>query len=407
MLSTDDAVVVARDPAVLAMADLLDPDRASHRIASVAARGWGPLTSARVTYLRYKPGVSLTAALEAVTPCGVHHGYAVAGTAAAADKLAKPVLRGRQAAEDFAPCLAQDLLLLGPLTADPGLRAARRVLVEPADLAPGAVRAAVLTYKPARRVVVRLDGSGGPVGVARVQPSGRSLPTAAAARRWAQVGLEVAAVHRPRRGGRVTLVDFLQGERPADGTEPGLLGEVGSLLAQAHRAEPFRDAPVGDHVASARTAVHSVTAIAPHLGATATAIAARVAALLEPRTSGALVHGDFSADQVLVRGPGLALLDLDRVRVDLPAADAASWFAAEVLAGRWPPDADPVDVLEPMIRAYAEGPAGRLTDHLRPLAALALLQRAAEPFRCRHGDGQWAVRVAALVEGAAVQAGRS
>jgi Ser/Thr protein kinase RdoA (MazF antagonist) len=269
------------------------------------------------------------------------------------------------------------------------------------------VRTAVLTYKPARRVVVRLDGTGGPVGVARVQPAGRTLPTADAARCWARVGLEVAAVHRPRRGGRVTLVDFLEGARPADGTEPGLLAEVGSLLARAHRAPPFRDAPSADHVASARTAVRSVTAIAPHLGATATAVAARVAAQLDPGAPGVLVHGDLSADQVLVRGPGLALLDLDRVRVDLPAADAASWFAAEVLAGRWAPDADPVDALEPMIRAYAGGRAGRLTDHLRPLAALALLQRAAEPFRCRHADGRWAARVAALVEGAAVQAGRS
>jgi Ser/Thr protein kinase RdoA (MazF antagonist) len=244
------------------------------------------------------------------------------------------------------------------------------------------------------------------VGVARVQPTGTALPTAAAARCWAEQGLEVAAVHRPRRGGRVTLVDFLQGAHPVDGTDPGLLAEAGALLARAHRAQPFRGAAPADHRGSARTAVRSVTAIAPHLGAHAAAVAARAGALLGPLAPGVLVHGDLSADQVLVRSPGLALLDLDRVRVDLPAADAASWFAAEVLAGRWPPDLDPVDALEPMIRAYAAGPAGHLTDRLRPLAALALLQRAGEPFRLRQGGGRWAERVAALVEGAAVQAGR-
>jgi hypothetical protein len=406
VLSPDDAEVVARDPEVLAMADLLDPDRAERRIAAVAARDWGAVTSARVTYLRYKPGVSLTAAVEAVTPSGVRHGYAVAGTATAADKLAKPVLRGRQAPGDFAPHLAHDVLLLGPLTADPALRAARRVVAEPADLVPGAVRATVLRYKPARRLVARLDGTAGPVGVARVQPTGTAPPTAAAARCWAELGVEVAAVHRPRRGGRVTLVDFLQGANPVDGTEPGLLAEAGALLARAHRAHPFRGAACADHRASARTAVRSVTAIAPHLGAAATAVSARVGALLGARAPGVLVHGDLSVDQVLVRGPGLALLDLDRVRLDLPAADAASWFAAEVLAGRWSPDADPVDALQPMIRAYAAGSAGQLTDRLRPLAALALLQRAGEPFRLRQGGGEWAERVAALVDGAAVQAGR-
>ena len=118
-----------------------------------------------------------------------------------------------------------------------------------------------------------------------------------------------------------------------------------------------------------------------------------------------LVHGDLSVDQVLVRPSGLALLDLDRARLDVAGADAASWFAAEAAAGRIRADADPAQVLRPMLASYAAAAGRRLDDGLRPLAAVALLQRAAEPFRLRlHAEG-WTDRVAALVHGAAVQAG--
>ena len=118
-----------------------------------------------------------------------------------------------------------------------------------------------------------------------------------------------------------------------------------------------------------------------------------------------VVHGDLSVDQVLWRPRGVALLDLDRARVDRPAADAASWFAGEAVARRCDPGADPCAVLGPMLQSYAAVDGRALEVALRPLAALALLQRATEPFRLRDPVAGWAEQVRLLVEGAAVQAG--
>ncbi len=102
---------------------------------------------------------------------------------------------------------------------------------------------------------------------------------------------------------------------------------------------------------------------------------------------------------------GVALLDLDRARVDRPAADAASWFAGEAVARRFDPGADPCALLGPMLESYAAVDGRALEVALQPLAALALLQRATEPFRQRDPVAGWAEQVRLLVEGAAVQAG--
>ena len=45
-----------------------------------------------------------------------------------------------------------------------------------------------------------------------------------------------------------------------------------------------------------------------------------------------LVHGDFSADQVLVDGPAVRIIDFDRVRTSDPARDLGSFAAVEDIA---------------------------------------------------------------------------
>lgn len=404
MLSRDDAALVDRDPQIQGMSQLLDPDRARDRLAGAARPAWGDVGSVQVDYLRYKPGTSLVAGLVAQTGVGERRAYAVAGAASLGEKLAKPVHLGTRQVGDFTPQLAEDLVLMAPLGADRALKGARRVMEAPGDLVPGAEQAVVLRYKPGRRLVARLDSSAGPVAVARVHAHGRVPPTAAAARSLSVVGVDVAAVHRPRRHGTISIVGFLNGEERFDGTDPELLAGVGRLLAQVHAAATFPGVELANHARSASAAVRAVTAIAPKLSGLAERSMRHARASL-PSGPLVLVHGDLSVDQVLVRPSGLALLDLDRARLDVAGADAASWFAAEAAAGRIRADADPAQVLRPMLASYAAAAGRRLDDGLRPLAAVALLQRAAEPFRLRlHAEG-WTDRVAALVHGAAVQAG--
>lgn len=404
MLSPDDTVLVGRDPLIPGMAQLLDPERMRERLADAAGPSWGEVGEVQVDYLRYKPGTSLVAGLVVHTGAVEHHAYAVAGAAPLREKLAKPVERGPRQGDDFPPRLAEDLVLVAPLGADPALRASRRVMDEPARIVRGADHAVVLRYKPGRRLVTRLDSSAEPLAVARVHAGGWIPPTAGAARSMSAAGVEVARVHPPRRRGTVSVVAFLHGEVCSDGTDPLVLAEVGRLLAHVHAAHTFAGVELADHTSSASAAVRSIAAIAPELVGLAER-AARYARAHLPSGHLVVVHGDLSVDQVLLRPQGLALLDLDRARLDVPGADAACWFAAEAAAGRVGADADPARVLGPMVASYAAAAGRPLDEGLRPLAALALLQRAAEPFRL-HAEAQgWAGRVAALVHGAAVQAG--
>jgi hypothetical protein len=406
VLSPDDAELVAREDRIQALAELLDPDRLRERLAAAASPVWGALGAVRVDYLRYKQGTSLVAGLVADTEAGERRAYAVAGAAPLADKLAKPLARPVRPG-DFAPRLGDDLLLVAPLGLDRALRPGRQVMRAPGDVVPGAVLAVVLRYKPARRLVARLDGRQGPLAVAKVHAAGEMAPAAAAARSWSGLGVDLPPVF-PSPGPHVAVVGYLEGQQPADGTDPAVLGCVGEVLAKVHAAPPFPEAPETDRSRSAVAAVRAIEAVLPE----AQPLAAKAAQAAEEQlvqSAGqptlSVVHGDLSVDQVLWRPRGVALLDLDRARVDRPAADAASWFAGEAVARRCDPGADPSAVLGPMLQSYAAVDGRALEVALRPLAALALLQRATEPFRLRDPVAGWAEQVRLLVEGAAVQAG--
>jgi hypothetical protein len=68
MLSDADIAVVARDPVVLGLAVLLDPDRLAEKLNRLL-HGRRPET-ATITYLRYKPGTGCLAGLRLETPDG-------------------------------------------------------------------------------------------------------------------------------------------------------------------------------------------------------------------------------------------------------------------------------------------------------------------------------------------------
>jgi aminoglycoside phosphotransferase (APT) family kinase protein len=100
-------------------------------------------------------------------------------------------------------------------------------------------------------------------------------------------------------------------------------------------------------------------------------------------------HGDFHADQIIVGGDRLAVIDFDSLCLAPPALDLAT-YAADVVRGR-PTDAESLqDVLEPLLAGYGTRPEA-LEWHL----ATAILTRAAHPFH-RQVPG-WRERMAAMV----------
>jgi hypothetical protein len=414
VLHPDDRALVDRDRQIPALGLCLDGARLAERVAAAAGAAWGPVCSVRLDYLRYKPGTSCVAGVVVATASGEHRAFAKAGAPGQVAKLGKTAVYAAPDPHGFAPVLDTDLaLLIAPASADRRLPGLPRLLADPAGLLddgsrpPGrgpAVR--VLRYKPERRLVAELAGPDGPLAVAKVQAPRLVAGITAAARALRGAGLPVPrVVGRSRRHG-IVASEFLHGRPVTDGTtDADLLAAAGGLLARWHRVTPWRGAAAAPEVPDPAELVGAVEVLLPGLATTAErafrAAAARLPAGAEP----VVVHGDFSADQLLRAGGAVCVLDLDRTRLDRPEVDAASWFAAEVAEGRCDPQADPGDVLGPLLRAYAAGsPGGRdLAPALPQWCALALLARAVEPFRLRRPG--WAGRTEVLVRAAARLAG--
>lgn len=409
------------------LAVLLDPARLGELFADVL--GAPPVTGA----LRYKPGVSAVVRVRCPRTGAVHW----AATTASGALLEKFAGRGRRALDDDgavlvreAPGAAGHRVALGRAGADPEL-AVHLARLDP-RLARGLGRGepgTLLRYNPRRRAVLRREGPGGALVTkvtARPSPVDPRLLA-----RLAAAGIPVLAPADPPRPlagpGSAHVLHYpwygdgdLGARTGGDPGAPGTAGAAGAALARLHLLGPGaagtapRGAPVEPRP-RLRALAADLAALDPTLAAAFAAAAEDVLAVLDAHGTGAqrLLHGDFSADQVLVRGPlgaaaPLRLTDLDRVRTG-EAADDLGCFAAvralEALEGPVPdataggpapaaradPPADPL--ADPLVAALLEGWAAEAAPHgarppgpelLRAWTAHHVLARAAEPFRATH-----------------------
>lgn len=148
-----------------------------------------------------------------------------------------------------------------------------------------------------------------------------------------------------------------------------------------------------------RAAATTVATLLPDLSPEATEVARRLGADIGRCVPGSVLHGDFSADQVIRGDDGaVTLIDLDGARLGEPSVDLAC--AAAALAET---DAD-----EPGRRALAAMYSGY--ESVRPLPARRrlsvlgsahLLRKATEPFRNREPD--WPDRMRELCRLAALE----
>ena len=400
--SADDRLAAA-DPAIPGLREVLRPRRLVQRLAP----GWGAV-DARITYLRYKPGTSLVAGLVLTDDDGAtSFAQALALGPAAPDKLAKVRRAGGGDDVGRGAVVNEHLnLALTDVTADRHLPGVGRVLRHADDVV------TPLVYKPGRRWVARWERTGRSTALVKVHRPA-TLPDLRAGHR-ALRGLPVSRLvtMHGRRG--IVTTDWVPGV-PLDRLDgPGvtdLWAGAGSVLAEVHRRHRIEGLMPVDRAADLAAAVAAVRAVAPELTADAHAIAERLRAGLIGSTVLRVVHGDFSADQVIVR-PDLAaaagateaepaepgqsevtIIDLDRVGLDDPLADLASWYG--VLAAGGAEVGDPHEVLAPLLGGYAAAGGHDDLRQLRLHCAAAVLQRATEPFRRHLPD--WPARVAQLV----------
>jgi Ser/Thr protein kinase RdoA (MazF antagonist) len=264
-----------------------------------------------------------------------------------------------------------------------------------------------LAHKPQRRWVGRVTPTSGDPVVLRVHRPAEARATIAVAR--ALEDRDPQAPRLPRLAGTdpdhgMVALSWLPGEPlhallAAGTARSEHLWSTGAALAALH-ARPPGDLPVRsalDDARDVRRAAAAVGELLPGLGARAAALADRLAdALAEPRAPVVTVHGDFSADQVVIDAAGTAgLVDLDAVgageaEADLAGAVAALHSAAvrDAAAGG---DIDgTVDALRAGYRRHVD------ERRLRLHTAAGLLRRAVDPFRrCRP---RWPEEVAELVE---------
>ncbi|MGA8046616.1 MAG: phosphotransferase [Dermatophilaceae bacterium] len=309
------------------------------------------------------------------------------------------------------------VLLHGPVDTDPqlhrGLATIAPVLPDlGAAIAHGEVE--VLRYNALRRLVLRggePDTSGhlhlgGPLApTARPGPGVTTVPTtevirvsaarrgpglraaAALATRGIPVGAAVLDPHTPT-SRYVTVWPWIDGVDLAHAPDPDAAADAAAALAAIHVvADSVGGQRIWRMLSPGDPPRHRVARIVTDVLAIAPDLAGRILPLLERLPEPAwdvahIVHGDFSADQVIRReaadsgtrdqSGGITIIDLDRVRLGDPHEDLGCFAAAELRrTGGW-------GLLAHLVEAYPR-PVRRGSLHAWTLHALVM--RLLEPFR--------------------------
>ncbi|MFV0533031.1 MAG: phosphotransferase [Cumulibacter sp.] len=360
----------------------------------------------RAVHLRHKPGLSTRAALidpaSEHPPRWVHVAYP-----AHTDKL-RNALRRRRARDQFwarvvPRTIAGEQLLLayGEIDTDPRLQRGLNTVRDTDESVIsriGTGELAVLRYNPQRRLILRREIPGTDPVVVRITAR-------------AQHGIHHALAHLSDAG--VPLVQPLAQPShrhvtrwPWYGT--GDLAQVAPAKSAPYAAAAGR-ALAALHAAPAGGGLNPVPAVNGELSAIADDLAhidpeagqwmrrladATVARIDARIWRTGVVHGDFSADQVLLdraiprRAPAVALIDFDRAGIGPLAMDLGTFAATELLAASTSGnESSDIDTL-PLTASLAAGYSASSDGVHREWVARALLARVMEPFRA--GDPNWA-----------------
>ncbi|CAG1006990.1 hypothetical protein PHYC_03380 [Phycisphaerales bacterium] len=410
MLCPGDARLVAREPALSALATLLDPEALA---AIVTRRSGVSVTHATPTYLRYKPATSCLVAYELqiagrASPLAVY-ARTHAGDAASVkidNAVRQPAWSGPLGPGIFA--VDDPPLTLFTFPNDHELDVLPR-LHDPAELSRLLGKASKdlrgrdfgpleqLRYKPERRFAGRATAADGESFFIKAYAPANAGPAIAGARAFEPRGsLQLARFlgGYARRG--VAAWEWLRG-RPIDlhTRSEGLshsCARVGEALAMLHHQpalvpDAYAPTRLAEILAESIAAIH---AIAPNAISRLHRLASRLEDWVAPAQLSPL-HGDFSPGQVLLSEAAVAILDFDRAGRGPADLDLGNFIAnVELLAllGEAPPTA-PGACADSLVQGYfGAGAPTQAGIHVRtrPATAFALMRLAPEPFRTRRAD---------------------
>jgi aminoglycoside phosphotransferase (APT) family kinase protein len=308
------------------------------------------------SYLRYKPGTSVFAAVHVEGMLA----QAVAYPVGAHDKLGR-LVREASAAGELIRADEKLGIAIVTASADRDLPGVREALRRHPNAEP-------LAYKPARRWVARCVECG---VIIKAHSTGRAAAALAGHRTLAPL-VPTAEIVRVGVDG-VIETRILPGSLVAD--EAGAHA-AGRILARLHAA-PTPAAPRPDDAPVAG----SLAAVLPALAARESRLADGIREARAVSSRRVPVHGDFSADQVVTGPAGTFVIDLDRAGLDDPHVDLGSWIADEIARG------------VPRARAGSALREGYLAEGgliveaaLLAHSAAGVLRRAVEPFRRQEED---------------------
>ena len=400
MLSPADRDICDRDPDLPGLAALLEAPALEH------LAGIGPLTP---VYLRYKPQTSCAAGFFTAS------GGALAAHAYTAARYAEVRAREEWLGDRDVIFLDDLRIVFVPARLDRGLKGLRRffdperrqkMLRKLAGRRAGGTDAVpyLLRYKPGRRLVARLDDDDGHPRAALKATSRESFKQALIGATGAAAlgGAPVLGADASR---CILVTSWIDGQLlcPATAAEipdREVTAKAGKALAGFHGAEflPPTRMSRGSDSAALTEIVAMLGILHPRLGEMAGEIAARLEHALDrmPQKR-SLIHGDFSADQVVVRKGRAVILDWDHAAQGDPASDFGSFLArldAQVIDDICAADTAE-DIGDALMAGYADE-AQALPEGIAIRHAQALLMLATEGFRERHAD--WPARTQALLE---------
>lgn len=394
-----DHSLARRDDALPCLAAVLDDDRLSELLGE----------SVHITRVRYKPRTSALVAF-CRTRCGKEdYGWALttAGNTKLSGRAQKSARRGgglRLIRPDLRDSDA--VIAVGGIEDDWALRENLRWLGDRGLEQLGAVQrpgpgllsgtARVLRYKPERRLVLLEQTPDAPIVIKTA-----ALPAPENVDRFHQRLQQHGVPVLPMLGdadcfGHGTSASPAWGDRDLTASDdPEGARRAGEALARLHGIPAEADsgpAPgpqaLVDRQMAATCAM--VTALVPALEVPAAKVAALIHRRLEEVVgwrNAVLVHGDFSADQVLVSGSEVRLIDFDRARTGAPESDLGSFAAVEEMS-QWRGGAPRRPRTGHLIDGYVLA-GGRFTPAATDAwAALRLFAGSVDPFRDRTPD--WA-----------------
>ncbi|WP_298976394.1 phosphotransferase [uncultured Roseobacter sp.] len=291
------------------------------------------------TYLRYKPGVSCVAGL-CVTDARGEESWLCA-KAYPEDRFQEIKGRKHWRSGPWPVALLDDICVAFiPPQRDRKLKTLAKLLdpdrsakvltkiMDPSFTAP---KLNILRYKPNRRLVAQVvDHASGRQAILKIQ----SLGAFDAAKRGAEAammlgGPKVIATD-PKRG--AVACDWIPGAALCltnGKADPALYRKAGQLLAKHHLTSlKLPDLPRSSEIRALKDVTADLSKILPHHASRLSVLAWKLtkALLKQPTTSG-LIHGDFSADQIVHGANGVSIIDWDRAATGDQGRDIGSFLA--------------------------------------------------------------------------------